>query len=174
MQFDHVLVDGCATSSTKMRCYAVTVRTHPVLTEQYKDIRQAFHLHQVCRQMYVETATLAYSINTFKVPRGASQTKWIEPLLPAQRNAITKVHLYYNRCLTIEVRDHPSLKDSGLRNLTHLNVTVNVPHHMRLHLQNSYLPFHLMISESWIDTVKYQVRKIHGFDMVVEVDVVFL
>jgi hypothetical protein len=170
-QFDYVLVNY---GSTTRRCRVATVRTHAILTEVYKEIHLAFYLQQVCRQIYVETATLAYSTNTFKVPRGASQTTWIEALLPAQRNAITKVNLYYPWNFTDEDKNYPSLKDSGIRNLKHLDVTINVPYNLRVHLQNSYLPFHSTISESWNDSVKHKVKKVHGFDLVVEVAVVFL
>jgi hypothetical protein len=150
------------------------VQTSPVWIETRGVIHLLFCLPPVCRQIYVETATLAFSTNTFMVPRGASRTKWIEALLPAQRNAITKVHVYYPWNFTDDDKDYPSLKESGLRNLTHVEVTINVPYNLRVHLQNSYLPFHSTISESWIDSVKHKVKKLHGFDLVVEVAVVFL
>jgi hypothetical protein len=174
MQFDYVVVDGYVNGSTIRRCYTMNVKTSPALTETRDEIRLLLCLPPVCRQIYVETATLAYSTNTFVVPRGASQTKWIEALLPAQRNAITKVHLYYRWNFMNRDKNYPSLKDSGLRNLKNVNVTINVPYNMRVHLQNSYLPSHSTISESWIDSVKHKVKKIHGLDMVGEVDVVFL
>ena len=52
----------------------------------------AYHLPEVCRQVYSETATLAYKLNMFIL--GASQVlspNWATMLLPAQREAITRI-----------------------------------------------------------------------------------
>jgi hypothetical protein len=52
----------------------------------------AFHRPEVCRQVYSETATLAYKLNMFIL--GASQVlspNWATMLLPAQREAITRI-----------------------------------------------------------------------------------
>jgi len=53
----------------------------------------AFHLPEVCRQIYSETAVLAYKLNIFVVGFGIgrSNSKWVKSLLPAQRNAITAI-----------------------------------------------------------------------------------
>jgi hypothetical protein len=58
---------------------------------RFEDDRQlaAFHLPEVCRQIYAETATLAYSTNTF-LPCGA---EWIRALSLTQRRAISRVEL---------------------------------------------------------------------------------
>jgi hypothetical protein len=46
----------------------------------------AFHLPEVCRQIYVKTATLAYKHNTFKL--GIHDREWLRGLLPAQRKRV--------------------------------------------------------------------------------------
>jgi hypothetical protein len=53
----------------------------------------AFHLPEVCRQIYSETAILAYKLNIFVIGIGIgrSNKKWIKKLLPAQRDAITAI-----------------------------------------------------------------------------------
>jgi hypothetical protein len=53
----------------------------------------AFHLPEVCRQIYPETAVLAYKLNIFVIGIGVgrSNKKWIRKLLPAQRDAITAI-----------------------------------------------------------------------------------
>ena len=55
----------------------------------------AFHLPEVCRQIYTETATLAYHGTIFYFPKREKVSKeinkWSRGLLPAQRNAITDI-----------------------------------------------------------------------------------
>jgi hypothetical protein len=53
----------------------------------------AFHLPEVCRQIYSETAVLAYKLNIFiiGIGIGRSNKKWIKKLLSAQRDAITAI-----------------------------------------------------------------------------------
>lgn len=58
-------------------------------TERERRIPMAFHLPEVCRQIYSETATLAYKLNTFQV--GCPDAAWVQNLLPAQRVAIRAV-----------------------------------------------------------------------------------
>jgi hypothetical protein len=50
----------------------------------------AFHLPEVCRQIYCETTTLAYKLNTFIIDFdiGGNRSIFLN-LLPAQRKAIT-------------------------------------------------------------------------------------
>jgi len=62
-------------------------------TSLHDDTRQltAFHLPEVCRQMYCDTATLAYQRHTFMVDDYdmGDKDELLSSLLPAQRNAIT-------------------------------------------------------------------------------------
>jgi hypothetical protein len=46
-----------------------------------------FHLPEVCRQIYSETAVLAYRLNIFviSISIGCSNRKWIKKLLPELR-----------------------------------------------------------------------------------------
>jgi hypothetical protein len=52
----------------------------------------AFHLPEVCRQIYSETATLGYSLNTFIMPdEHLNYDNWATSLLPAYRKAIKTI-----------------------------------------------------------------------------------
>ncbi|KAH7408109.1 hypothetical protein DE146DRAFT_776380 [Phaeosphaeria sp. MPI-PUGE-AT-0046c] len=51
----------------------------------------AFHLPEVCRRIYADSATLAYSVNIFKL--GRQDGTWINCLLRAQRDAMLSVDL---------------------------------------------------------------------------------
>jgi hypothetical protein len=94
----------------------------------------AFHLPEVCRQIYVEAATLAYSSNIFTVDRRFFLLKnWARTsLLPAQRDAIAAVELDKDvlRDYLLYQPRRP-LVACGLRNLTHV--------HVSLHTQIDYL-----------------------------------
>ena len=61
---------------------------------KYKNdkLPSAFHLPEVCRQIYSETATLAYRLNTFIADSSLlNYVNWSTRLLPAHRNAISAV-----------------------------------------------------------------------------------
>ncbi|KAF1840370.1 uncharacterized protein K460DRAFT_410962 [Cucurbitaria berberidis CBS 394.84] len=54
----------------------------------------AFRFPEVCRQIYSETATLGYKLNTFVFDHYISyNSKWMARLLPGQKSAITSVVL---------------------------------------------------------------------------------
>ncbi|KAF2132762.1 hypothetical protein P153DRAFT_173054 [Dothidotthia symphoricarpi CBS 119687] len=56
---------------------------------QTKGLSSTFHLPKVSRQVYSETATLAYSTSTFIIGWSIlNYNDWAKRLLPAQRNAI--------------------------------------------------------------------------------------
>ncbi|KAJ4287356.1 beta transducin [Kalmusia sp. IMI 367209] len=70
--------------------------------------KTAFHLAEVCRQVYAETATLGYATNQFAFvgevevksgredgPDGALEG-WCKELLPAQRNAVTNIRPHWH------------------------------------------------------------------------------
>jgi hypothetical protein len=87
----------------------------------------AFHLPEVCRQVYIETVTLSYSSNIFLVGPGSMVYKnWSKKkILLAQRDAIARVELEYE-ILDDQIYRHNylnrSLKQRGFRNLTHIHV----------------------------------------------------
>ena len=60
-----------------------------------------FHLPEVCRQIYSETATLGYKLNTFILDLDGCgfSAKWVDSLLPAQTNAMTSV---VPKCVSFE------------------------------------------------------------------------
>ncbi|KAJ4372527.1 hypothetical protein N0V83_004302 [Neocucurbitaria cava] len=52
----------------------------------------SFHLPEVCRQIYSETATLGYALNTFSIGWAVGyEVAWANQLLPAQKNAVASV-----------------------------------------------------------------------------------
>jgi hypothetical protein len=58
----------------------------------------AFHLPEVCRQIYTETATLGYAMNTFILPKSLNQRSglllkrsWLSQRNDAQRSAIVSI-----------------------------------------------------------------------------------
>ena len=59
--------------------------------------KSSFHLPEVCRQIYSETATLAYHINTFLLSDEGYNPKWTwaKYLTKRQRNAITSIRMSY-------------------------------------------------------------------------------
>ncbi len=53
-----------------------------------------FHIPEVCRQIYAETAIMIYKLNTFDLYYEPERTiMWSRNMLPAQRNAITSITL---------------------------------------------------------------------------------
>ncbi len=51
-----------------------------------------FHIPEVCRQIYAETAILIYKLNTFVLYSAPARTViWSRSMLPAQRSAITSI-----------------------------------------------------------------------------------
>jgi hypothetical protein len=107
--------------------FAVAYKTSGVIDNSNRQTKQpsAFHLPEVCRQIYAEVGTLAYSTNTFLSEfYSPLSMHWVKRLIPAQRDAITSVELggvksswpgYANR--------RKSLRKTGLRNLTHCYVS---------------------------------------------------
>ncbi|KAJ8112266.1 hypothetical protein OPT61_g5329 [Boeremia exigua] len=53
----------------------------------------AFTLPQVCRQIYAETATLIYRVNTFSFATHRGLKKWISKRLPAELEAVEHLEL---------------------------------------------------------------------------------
>lgn len=69
----------------------------------------AFHLPEVCRQIYAETATMSYALNTFLVD--ILQDTWVTSLLPAQREAIMQIEpdTGYSHLLIMDVFPDPPI-----------------------------------------------------------------
>jgi hypothetical protein len=88
----------------------------------------AFHLPEVCRQIYIETALLSYSSNIFLVDSDSLLCKsWAsKEILLAQRDAIARVELGPDILRTQLWFDHEpknSLRQRSFRNLTHVYVS---------------------------------------------------
>jgi hypothetical protein len=142
--------------------------------------RSAFHLPEVCRQVYAETATLAYSTNTFLLsPSGSG---WIRTLSLTQRRAITRVELssylpeylagYQLRSFggvpklcVLQGSGMASLRSKGLVGVTHCAVSIEA---QELIKTDPFLRFH-EDRKSWVRFITTVVQRIEGQHMVVEV-----
>jgi hypothetical protein len=98
--------------------------------------RSAFLLPAVCRQIYIETATLAYSMNVFRANVDLFHfNNWATSrLMLAQRDAVTAVemdeellrkHMFTKTGSFIHTRRtlHP-LRARAFRNLTHVHISL--------------------------------------------------
>jgi hypothetical protein len=136
----------------------------------------AFHLPEVCRQIYAETATLAYSTNTFLLcSHDPFWLPWIRALSLTQREAITSIEL---RDLYEYLRDFrfrqsvASLRCQGLVGLTHFHVSIAAQESAKRSIDSRALDRFLEIPkdrQSWVRFVTYVVKHQEGQDVVVEV-----
>jgi hypothetical protein len=137
---------------------------------RFEEDRQlsAFHLPEVCRQIYAETATLAYSTNTFLL----YGTEWIRALSLTQRRAISRVELvgFQNYLFDYECRrSAASLKNKGLVRLTHCHVSIGVQKLAKMNLCGRYLRLS-KDRQSWVRLITDAVKFQEGQHMVVEVE----
>jgi hypothetical protein len=99
--------------------------------------RSAFRLPAVSRQIYIETATLAYSLNIFRANVDLFHfNNWASShLMMAQRDAVTAVemdeellrkHMNMDSSCWMRTRKtlHP-LRKRGFRNLTHMHISLH-------------------------------------------------
>ncbi|KAL1603993.1 hypothetical protein SLS60_005585 [Paraconiothyrium brasiliense] len=83
--------------------------------------RPTFHLHKVCRQAYVETAPLIYTLNTFGFYKVSAMDRWIKLRPIGQLQLITSIEvpfsyfsLYIQGLRTKFRKRFPNLKRIGL------------------------------------------------------------
>ncbi|KAH7076356.1 hypothetical protein BKA63DRAFT_564750 [Paraphoma chrysanthemicola] len=134
----------------------------------------AFHLPEVCRQIYSETATLAYALNTFIIDFDTGGNKdLIKNLLPAQKNAIRSVmpqFIFFERYVACEYGD--VYKRSFKAIIPHLK-RVEVPKDairlIKTFNGSRVDPARSWTVEKWQQWVVEQVQKKEGDD----IDVVF-
>ncbi|KAF1949427.1 hypothetical protein CC80DRAFT_540264 [Byssothecium circinans] len=101
------LAKSCPTASTPtLRTESPYYATIATPGPSRKKIRTAFHLPAVCRKIYLETATLTYSLNTFifpgEIPSFGRQDGpdgalegWATNRIPAQLKAITTIRPHW-------------------------------------------------------------------------------
>jgi hypothetical protein len=134
----------------------------------------AFHLPEVCRQIYIDTSTLSYSSNIFLVGRESLvHNNWArKKIMLAQRDAITRLEcsedlldeqLFYGHQLRV------SLKERGFRNLTHVHVSF---HTQKLLVQDrrqhGYMrKYRLKGPKELLAWCKAKLKEIEGSDLVV-------
>lgn len=119
----------------------------------------AFHLPEVCRQIYAETATLACSVNTFLISsRKRENMLWVKHLSVAQRDAIHAVELNesYFQFKYMDTKTMPFRK-RGLRNLTHVYISPALQRDAKKYFE-----------DDWATLLKANVKAREGEDLVVE------
>jgi hypothetical protein len=133
----------------------------------------AFHLPEVCRQVYIETSMLSYSSNIFLVGEESLICRnWAKgEILLAQRDSITRVELELDILNTQLWKTHRrptySLKQRSFRNLTHIYVSF---HTQKLLVKDS---IHWMLDRDVTDISKLltwcekKLKDIEGSDLVV-------
>jgi hypothetical protein len=129
-----------------------------------------FHLPEVCRQIYAETAILAYSTNTFAL--FPLDSGWVGTLSQIQRKAITRVELndLYKYLHLFQFRyGMASLKNKGLIRLTHCHVSISEQQLAKKDLREPFLSLS-NDRKSWVRLVTDAVRFQEGQHMVVEVE----
>jgi hypothetical protein len=149
--------------------YGVAFNERRIIVANNRQL-SAFHLPEVCRQIYAETATLAYSTNTFLI--GPYTSDWIRALSLTQRRAITRVELdcIYKYLEFFESRmGMASLKSKGLVRLTHCHVSISTQKQGMRRLRGEFLRFS-KDRQSWVRLVTDAVRFQEGQHMVVEVE----
>jgi hypothetical protein len=130
----------------------------------------AFHLPEVCRQIYAETATLAYSTNTFAL--FPLDLGWFETLSQTQRKAITRVEInnFYKYLYLLQFRySMASLRNKGLIRLTHCRVSISEQQLAKTDLHEPFLSLS-NDRESWVRLVTDAVRFQEGQHIVVKVE----
>lgn len=120
----------------------------------------AFHLPEVCRQVYAETSTLAFSVNTFLLGRRAFSQKynWNKTLMLAQRDAITKVEFGHRDLYISLYSPHPiSLRSRGFRNLKDCYIPLQT---LKNFTQN-------WVDRDWVAYISRRLKEVEGDDLVV-------
>jgi hypothetical protein len=120
----------------------------------------AFHLPEVCRQIYAEAATLAYSTNTFLLYHWALD--WTMVLSFTQLGAITRVELGDINTYLLDFEccvRMASLKNKGLVKLTHCHISTSTQKKAMRRLHGEFRRLS-KDRESWVrlitDAVKFQ------------------
>jgi hypothetical protein len=130
--------------------------------------RGAFHLPEVCRQIYIETATLAYSSNIFLVDSDSlSCQNWARKKISlAQRDAIVRVEMDYGALFKQLFGVPASLRLRGFRNLTHIHVPLRMQHEQVLkHLSIYPALYDLDLAEEYPTICEAKLKEIDGSDI---------
>jgi hypothetical protein len=150
--------------------FAVARKTGGVIDDNNCQPRQssAFHLPEVCRQIYAEVGTLAYSTNTFLVRfNSAFSMHWVKHLIPAQRDAITSVELGGFMSYWPGYADsRKSLRNIGLRNLTHCYVSLYWSESLNEHYNDLFFDIEGTEDERTA-VIQQRVEAAEGKDMIV-------
>jgi hypothetical protein len=129
-----------------------------------------FHLQEVCRQIYCETAVLANKLNIFVIDIGIgrSNKKWIKKLLPAQHDAITVIaptdeFLDDYICHTYK----KSMKEA-FPNLEFMEVTASALRRVMCHGRACQGTDDLETQQEWQDRVIGRIEEKEGEDIEIE------
>jgi hypothetical protein len=142
----------------------------PFPRHQEMKVPSAFHLPEVCRQVYSETAILGYSSNTLLLPRQHSFPRnWATGLLPAYRRAITRVEPE-PRYLCELVGGHKGLRPIKTLGLPGL-ITIVVSRMALSYVSSYYRDYESdedeedETDEEWQQWIKEMIKKSHGDDI---------
>ncbi|KAH7069369.1 hypothetical protein FB567DRAFT_598974 [Paraphoma chrysanthemicola] len=130
----------------------------------------AFHLPEVCRQIYSETATLAYNLNTFILEFDIGGNKdLIKNLLPAQKNAIRSVmpqSIFFERYVAYKDSDvHKNTFRATLPHLRRVEVPEDALSLITTFNGSTIDPARSWTLEMWQKWVDEQVKKKEGDDI---------
>lgn len=97
---------------------------------QWNYIRPTFLLHKICRQMYVETSPLIYTLNTFTFNNVDTMDRWIKDRAPGQLRLVTSVDvpMEYMRLYHLGFRKKFCAKFPGIKRI---GVDILVPYFSR-------------------------------------------
>jgi hypothetical protein len=171
----------------RLKGYTVDMRK-PVLTERdtapkypYSKYRRdkvplAFCLPEVCRQIYSETAVLAYTLNTFIIDSSfCTSDTWASKLLPAQRNSIKYILLPASFSSYHILDDYaPAFKRRAyapLQNLRHIRTSYNawVPFLLERHpIISACLGYPDLAQDQWKPWIMKRLKEKEGEDVEIE------
>jgi hypothetical protein len=172
-------LEGYAPRKTMMANWDLISQSHYV-KERRDKVLIAFHLPGVCRQLYAETAVLAYTLNTFTVDSEfLNYNTWASKLVPAQRNSIKYVVVSQD-FLSYHVSDQPTLSlkrrsYDPLRDLCHIRIPRDAreqflrdrSNSMYAYLSNQDLPQD-QTEEQWKAWTVRKLKEIEGEEVEVE------
>jgi hypothetical protein len=127
----------------------------------------AFHLPEVCRQIYAETAILGYKHNTFVVGYGIGRTTktWASKLLQVQKEAIASLaptdmflETYISNMYRKSLREH----FPGLR---HVEVGAGCVDLCRRFMSAHLDPEKKMTTEDWQELIAKKINEKEGTDI---------
>jgi hypothetical protein len=158
--------------------HTANVRPHPDFPIRSYRVAAAFHLPEVSRQIYSETAMLTYTSNTFAVTYytirnfGRSKKSWPASLLLAHQRAVRTVILTWDHiwdCMQCFSWVNPIRK--GFPNVEKIIITATGVEYVRELEWETEDPEQEMTREQWQHRIAGSLRNVHGDDIKIEFEV---